>query len=92
MVQEQAEMVGIQALGWLAGQEERMNRFLAISGVDINNLKQNAADPEFLGAVLDFVLSEDAAVRAFCDAFGLNYTDPMEARQSLPGGAVVNWT
>jgi len=92
MVREKAETVGIQALGWLAGQEDLMNRFLAASGMDINNLKQNAADPEILGAVLDFVLSEDASVRDFCDAFNLGYTQPMEARQSLPGGAIVNWT
>ena len=51
-----------------------------------------ARNPEFLGAVLDFLLMDDAWVIAFCDAEGHPYTAPMMARAVLPGGAATHWT
>jgi hypothetical protein len=29
---------------------------------------------------------------AFCDAEGLDYGQPMQARAALPGGDLVHWT
>jgi len=92
MNQEQAETVAIQALGWLAGEEDLLGVFLGATGADINELKQMAGNPEFLGSVLDFILMDDSHVLGFCAASGLPNEVPMQARQSLPGGDVVNWT
>ena len=92
MRQDFAENVAIQALGWLAGQDDLMPVFLGASGMDVNDLKQIAADPVFLGSVLDFILLDDSHVTGFCDAANLPYETPMQARQMLPGGEVVNWT
>ena len=88
----EAESVAIQALGWLAGEEELLTAFLAASGAGVNDVREMARDPAFLGAVLDFILQSDEHVRGFCDSAGLSYETPMRARQSLPGGAQVNWT
>ncbi len=92
MQREQAEIIAIQGLGWLVGQEALLEMFLASSGAGINDLKQSAKDPVFLGAVLDFILLDDSHVRGFCGAAGLNYDLPMQARQFLSGGEMVNWT
>jgi uncharacterized protein DUF3572 len=92
MNREQAETVAIQALGWLAGQEDLLGTFLGASGANVNDLKQMARDSAALGAVLDFILMADEHVTGFCDAAGLPYELPMQARQFLPGGAAVNWT
>ena len=46
----------------------------------------------FLGAVLDFIMMDDAWVTAFCDTVNIPYDRIMQARQSLPGGAQMNWT
>ena len=51
-----------------------------------------ATEPEFLGAVLDFLMMDDAWVVGFCDAQGLKYETPMMARAALPGGAQMSWT
>jgi uncharacterized protein DUF3572 len=91
MKQEQAETVAIQALGWLAGQDDLLGVFLGSSGADVNDLKQMAGDPAALGSVLDFILQADEHVTGFCDDAGLPYEVPMQARQYLPGGAAVNW-
>lgn len=92
MQTEQAESVAIQALGWLAGEEDLLGAFLDASGAAVDDLKIMAQNPEFLGSVLDFILMADAHVTGFCDAAGLAYDLPMQARQFLPGGEVVNWT
>lgn len=87
-----AETVGVQALGWLAGNDELLPVFLGSTGASLDDLRAGAGDPAFLGSVLDFVMMDDAWVVAFCDAAGITYTVPMQARAALPGGAVTHWT
>lgn len=89
---EQAETVALQALGWLAGQEELFPVFLGATGASATQVAAAAAEPGFLAAVLDFLLQEDGWVMGFCDAAGLAYTVPMQARAALPGGALPHWT
>lgn len=89
---ETAQTLALQALGWLASQDELFPAFLTASGAGLQDLAERAGDPEFLGAVLDFLLMEDQWVIAFCDAVGLPYSQPLAARAALPGGAGPHWT
>jgi len=63
-----AEIVAVQALSFIAGDPERLGLFLAESGIGPETLRRAAADPHFLGHVLDFVLGDDATVKAFASA------------------------
>lgn len=90
--QEAAEIVAVQALGWIAGDEDTLMAFLNTSGANASDLKTRTDDPEFLISVLDFLMMDDAWVTGFCDAYAYSYERPFEARQSLPGGAHVHWT
>ena len=90
--QEQAETVAIQALGWMAGNDEVLGQFMGASGASSDDLRAGAGDPAFLGALLDFLMLEDAWVIAFCDAANLPYEAPMRARAALPGGGQMHWT
>ena len=92
MKREMAETVGLQALAWLAGNDEIFPVFLGSSGASAADLKDRAEDPAFLGAVLDFICMDDAWVIGFCDSAGLGYDTPLRARQALPGGGEMNWT
>jgi len=92
MRQDQAETIAIQALGWIASEEGLIDVFLGATGADLHNLKESVKDPDFLIAVLDFLMGDDSHVIGFCDQAGLPYETPMQARQALPGGAQVNWT
>jgi len=87
-----AETLALQALAWLVGNEDLLPVFLGASGASESDLRARAAEPEFLGSVLDFLMMDDAWVIGFCDAQGLGYETPMQARMSLPGGAQVSWT
>ncbi len=90
--QESAETLALNALGWLANNDDLMPVFMGATGVAETDLKAQLADPMFLGAVLDFIMLDDAWVMAFCDASNLPYDRIMQARAALPGGEQVNWT
>ena len=92
MTPERAETLALQALGWLAANDDLLPVFMGASGASQADLRDRAADPDFLGAVLDFLTMDDAWVIAFCDAAGCAYTDPQSARLALPGGGQVHWT
>jgi Protein of unknown function (DUF3572) len=80
---EVAEIVAVQALAFVAGDPERLGLFLAESGIGPETLRTAAADPHFLGHVLDFVLRDDATVKAFASASQLHPTNIAAAHQAL---------
>lgn len=87
-----AETLALDALGWLVAQEELLPVFLGATGAGADDLRVRATDPEFLGAVLDFLCMDDAWVVAFCDQARVGYDRPMMARACLPGGETLHWT
>lgn len=92
MQQDSAETIALQALAWLAGDDGLLPVFLGATGASEADLRARVSEPEFLGAVLDFLMMDDAWVVAFCDAEGLRYETPMLARAALPGGRQMSWT
>ena len=80
---EVAEIVAIQALSFVAGEPERLGLFLAETGVGPETLRNAASDPNFLLSVLDFVLRDDATVKAFASSVELHPTNVAAARQVL---------
>ena len=87
-----AETIALRALAFIASDEEAMGGFLGLCGADIETVRSRAKDPEFLGFVLDHLMTEDEAVIAFASAEGLDPTQVVEARAALPGGDTPNWT
>ena len=80
---EVAEIVAIQALSFVAGDPERLGLFLAESGIGPETLRNAAANPRFLVSVLDFVMRDDATVKAFASASQLHPTNIAAAHQAL---------
>jgi hypothetical protein len=80
---EVAEIVAVQALSFIAGDPERLGLFLAESGIGPETLRSAATDPHFLASVLDFVLRDDATVKAFASASQLHPTNIAAAQQAL---------
>ena len=80
---EVAEIVAVQALSFIAGDSQRLGAFLAETGIGPQSLRASAADPQFLVSVLDFVLRDDALVKAFAKASELHPTNIMAAREVL---------
>lgn len=89
---DQAETFALQALGWLASNDELMPVFLGSSGASVGDLRERASDPVFLASVLEFLMMDDAWIVAACDALRVPYETPQAARAALPGGEQVHWT
>ena len=92
MSQETAEVVGLKALAWMAGNDELLPVFLGATGASEVDVRAGTSDSTFLGALLDFIMMDDIWVKDFCDSEDLAYDQPMIARMSLPGGGQVHWT
>ena len=90
--QESAELLGLRALAWLGANDDLLPAFLGNTGASEDDVRARAGDPIFLGAVLDFLMMDDAWVMEFCDSIPMAYEKVMQARAALPGGEQVNWT
>ena len=64
---EAAEALGVQALAWLAGEPERLGRFLALSGLGPETIRAAAHDPGFLAGVLEYIAGDEGLLVAFAD-------------------------
>ncbi|MGB3690856.1 MAG: DUF3572 domain-containing protein [Jannaschia helgolandensis] len=91
MRQDDAEVIALGALAWLA-QAELLDTFQSATGADRETIRGAAADPDFLGAVLDFVLLNDDWVQGVCTAQSLPFDRLLQARTALPGGQLPHWT
>lgn len=88
----EAETLAARALAWMAADADLIGRFLALSGAGPAELRARAAEPEFLGFVLDFLLADEAMLLAFAEAEGVRPELVTRARAALPGGALPEWT
>jgi len=83
MTRERAETIGLDGLTFLARLPEWLERFLRLSGLEIPALRDRASDPDFLRAVLEFLLTEDVLVTDFCKERGLDARDIHAAHRAL---------
>ena len=83
MTRERAETIGLDGLTFLVAMPERFERFLGLSGLEIPVLRARASDPDFLRAVLDFLLTEDVLIADFCKEQGLDARDLHMAHRML---------
>ena len=90
--QESAQTLALQALGWLASDDDRLGAFMASGGMDAASLRAQATDPMLHAAVMDFLLSDEALLLQFCADCDVAPDLPMQARAALPGGDVPSWT
>ena len=92
MFADNAKSIASDALLWLANDEDLLMPFLNATGTGLQDIRARADDPEFLGFVLDFVMSDDGIAERFASTRNLNGEDMMAARAALPGGDLPNWT
>lgn len=92
MTPNAAEIMALQALAFVVSDPDLSGPFMDMSGAAPDDLRNRAADPAFLAAVLDFLTQRDDWVMTFCNEHGLAYDAPMRARHALPGSEQVHWT
>jgi hypothetical protein len=87
---DSANEIAIEALGWLAADPERLDRFLALTGIDHASIRKAAAQPGFLSAVLEHVCGDEATLVAFASDSTRAPEAVAAAREILAGPSL--WT
>ena len=77
----------IRLLGLAAGLQVMVVLFSQLHELCGHVLRARAGDPEFLGGVLDFLLSDDALTVAFAQWAAVDPASVLTLRQKLPGGS-----
>jgi hypothetical protein len=83
--QAAAEELAIAALGFIAAEPERLGRFLAMTGIGPDSIRDAAREPRFLAGVLDHVAGDEALLRGFAAEHELDPETVMRAREFLAG-------
>jgi hypothetical protein len=81
-----AETLALQALAFIAGDDDRLERFIGLTGIDPAQLRALAQNPAGLGAVLDYLLGWEPLLLEVAEAHGLKPESIAIARRKLPGG------
>jgi hypothetical protein len=89
MQAETAETLALKGLAHVAADPESLGRFMDLAGLGVDDLRARAGDPELLAAVMDFLLSDDARLLAFCQAEGLTPVKAHAVRRALVGASEV---
>ena len=83
MNQDAAEIVGLQALAFIMGDEGLALRLLRLTGLTADELRQNAQDPGMLASILDFLLADEKSLLAFAESSDIPPEVPARARRAL---------
>jgi hypothetical protein len=85
MTPKNAEILALKGLAFLAHSEGPLDRFMALSGAGADELRDRAGEPEFLAAVMDFLMSDEELLVTFCEDASIDPRDLQMARMALPG-------
>jgi len=86
MNREAAESLGVDALVFLAADEDRLERFLALTGLAPGDLRAASGSPGFLAGVLDHLMSDERLLVAFAEEQRLDPMTIARASALLGGG------
>jgi len=85
MPAELAEGLAIQALSYIAGEPERLDRFLSVTGIGPDQIRAAAGEPGFLAGVLAYLASDETLASAFTAEAGCWPADIARAHIALGG-------
>jgi hypothetical protein len=84
----EGEQIAIRALGYLASDDERLQRFLDLTGLTHDTVRSAALTPGFFAAVLDYFLAHEPSLVEFANWAQLEPEHIVNARSRLePQGA-----
>jgi Protein of unknown function (DUF3572) len=82
---DEAEMLAIQALGFIAEEPERLGRFLNMTGIPVEQIRAAARERGFLAGVLEHMLGDESLLIAFAASVGIDPAEIARARGALVG-------
>ncbi|MBC8131165.1 MAG: DUF3572 domain-containing protein [Rhizobiaceae bacterium] len=80
---EASVAIGVKALQFVAGDPTQIQRFLALSGLEVGQLRAAAAEPAFFAGLLDFLLGHEPTLLAFAEQADVTPEAVARARERL---------
>ncbi len=80
---ESASALALSGLAFLAEDGPRLGRFMALTGIDPDQLREVAGAPETLLAVLDHLLGDESLLLVFTASKGIAPEQVVPAREVL---------
>ena len=80
-----AEAIAVAALAFIAGEPDRLGRFLAMSGIGPESIRAAAREPQFLLGVLDYLAADEPLLIAFAAENTIPPGEVMDARDTIAG-------
>ena len=85
MLEDHAATMALDCLTFLAARPEAFGRFADLSGLDPSTVSARAVEPDFLAAVIDFLLADEGLLVEFCETGSTRAQDIHMARHVLDG-------
>jgi hypothetical protein len=86
MTADEAETLALQGLTFLAGDSQRLTRFLSLTGITPVGLKAWASEPRLHTAVLDHLLTDESLLLVAASDLGVGPEAFAQARLVLAKG------
>ncbi|MBZ0217097.1 MAG: DUF3572 domain-containing protein [Fimbriimonadaceae bacterium] len=83
---DQDEILAIKALGFLAAEPDRFERFLTLSGMTAQMVREAAGSNQFLKGVLEHILADESLLLVFCTETNIPPEDIYPVARRLTGG------
>ncbi len=84
-VTQAADDIALKYVIYLAGNQDKFERFCGQSGLGLEDLKSRLPDRAFQGFLLDMLLQDESELLAFTSEHNLRPEVVMQARSKLPG-------
>jgi hypothetical protein len=83
---EHAQALALQAVAFLAENDDYLCRFLDMTGLDAGQLRNAVHSDAFLAGVLDHLLADESLLLAFCASTGNDPSRVWPLRLALDAG------
>ncbi|WP_255701269.1 DUF3572 domain-containing protein [Afifella sp. H1R] len=80
---DRAEEIAVMALGHIASRPDLLGRYLDLTGLRPDGLRQAASEPGFLAGTLTFLLAHEPDLFDFAEAAELHPEEVVEAARQL---------
>lgn len=77
------QTVALQVIGWIVSDSSRVERFLALTGLDPQELRDGLSDKAVLGAALDFLMAHEPDLLACAEAIDIPPVELVAARGAI---------
>jgi hypothetical protein len=82
-----AEVIALNLLAYIAGDPDRLDRFIALTGIAPSGIGAAARDSSFLAGVMDYALADESVLTGFAESEGLRPEALAAIRRNLPGAS-----